>query len=531
MSNETVPLSLFQTGRGLCPDCGAPLSLPGDSPVTRCTYCGGTAAVARRLRTLEPVLDAKFITADAPPDTARLQRPSHLVPGVSQDESHCPGCGCELLVGTPQAIFKCPQCGTVCKIERRLLRSPVADADLIELEENAGPTDQKQFDATEAAVLRTESSIDLSDRVRAAQELGEFWAHANARAARLLPRVFAVLNSSEPAVELPLAEMVGKLLCSHDPVLSNAVLRAAEKVVFDPAGSRALLFQLGLGSGVGLKLLLDVADHAGQRGSTEYACAALWAVNCMFERNYADRMRLAEVVLYRLLYLRGPVQAWALQLVQGQLGLGCRFPTTTLLHFIDDCAVERPELVPHLEKCFYDRPAEDSAEWVERFDRIDTLYSDAAQSAAIQHLYAPPGDVSEKTFSSALDRLLTLAERPGLFEAVETAVAAMIDDNACQHESVHAMIRRHGDRLARGIRAAYLRQFPKSPELSPVPDDYGRRASPPPTPFDLQLAQWSRAWDGGIRHAVADLQNRRAIERKSAEISGRFLRPARNHVG
>ena len=155
--------------------------------------------------------------------------------------------------------------------------------------------------------------------------------------------------------------------------MARAAIRAAENFTFDENGSRSLLWQLGLGDGIGLKLLLDSADYAATRGGIDYACAALWAINTMMERHYARRVMLAEIVLYRLLYLRGPVQAWAMELVKGQLGLGVRFPTPTLLRFMDDCACERPEFIPHIRACFYCGGAESHSDYFNRISFIKEL--------------------------------------------------------------------------------------------------------------------------------------------------------------
>ena len=219
------------------------------------------------MRTIEPVISDGFITADAPLDMARTIRPSQVIDAVAQDESHCPTCGIELEISEIQAIRKCQHCGTQSKIERRLLRSPDADEALAALEKAGEKSDRRQFDETERLLEIVEREKDLAKRVKAGWELGEMWCHIHARAARLLPRVLEVLRTCEPELEIPLAEMVGKLLCNDDVVLSNAVLRAAEKFVFDVNGSHALLRNLSLGSGNGLKLLLDTADYAATRGA------------------------------------------------------------------------------------------------------------------------------------------------------------------------------------------------------------------------------------------------------------------------
>jgi hypothetical protein len=327
-----------------------------------------------------------------------------------------------------------------------------------------------------------------------------------------LPRVLEVLRTCEPELEIPLAEMVGKLLCNDDIVLSNAVLRAAEKFVFDVNGSHALLRNLSLGSGNGLKLLLDAADYAGTRGAIEYACSALWGVNTMIERNYAGRMRLAEIVLYRLLYLKGPVQAWAVELARGQMGLGCRFPANTLLHFIDDCAAERPELIPHICDAFYVGRANLEGEFIERLNFMETLTSSQAKIAALDHLYAPPPDTSNKTAKWALKKLIDLMNHPQLGPAAITAISTWIDDDDQEpRECLHDMVREIGDKLPAEIRRAFFRKVPNTPLLSPMDRNIPEKPKRKPTAFDELLATWTQMWDTNIRLTV-DRQHQRQAQ-------------------
>ncbi len=510
--NTLLPRSLFHSGRAQCPDCGANLELTELGALVHCRYCGGTAAVQRRLRTIEPVLSDGFITADAPVDRAGKLRPSQVIDGVAQDESHCPACGVEIDPADTQAIRTCRHCGTQCKVERRLLRSPEVDDALVALDQ--APRDQRQFAATEALVVAVETLTDFPSRVRAAWELGEMWTHANARAARLLPRIMKIMQTADDRLAMHLAELVGKLICSEEVAISNAVIRAAEKFVFDFTGSQTLLRQLSLGSGAGLKLLLDAADYAGTNGAIEYACSALWGVNTMFERNYADRMRLAEIVLYRLLYLKGPVQAWAIELAKGQLGLGCRFPAETLLHFMDDCAAERPELLPHVRQCFYEGPAKTAQAWFDRLGLVEQLLTEPAKIAAVSRLTAPPIEMDEAAASRALGALENLTHDPKLGDAAITAVIYWIEDDQPLRPCVYDMIKRVGDQLPESVRRAFLRREPNSPLLIPLPVRYTNSpAAPEKSPFDLQLEQWKQMWNTGIRAAVAKHEARQTAAR------------------
>ena len=488
-----------------------------------CHYCGATSLIERRMRTIEPLPAPDFSTLDAPIDTARRFRPSHIIPLIAQDESHCPTCGAMLDGSEKQAIRVCQQCGTESKIERRLVRRPGVDEDLASLERNASEGDRQNSAATEAIIHRIVKGTDLADRVRAAHEFSEGWQYLNVAAVRLLPQLLEVLRNCDPRLDIPLAEYIGKLLCDGDPRLARAVMRAAEKVTFDESGSRSLLWQLGLGSGICLKLLLDSADHAAMRGGTEYACAALWGVNMIFERNYAKRITLAEIVLYRLLYLRGPVQAWALELVKGQMGLGVRFPTPTLIRFMDDCACERPELIPHIRECFYTASAETEGDYLSRIAFIESLFTEPAKCAALEQLLVPPREMAEPTLVDVLEKLLVYALQPPFAKSAVYAITAIFDDYPGPREGVHSFVRAHGDALPEAIRRAYLSEVPKTTFLTKLPpvngegDPLRERSA-----FDGQLAVWNQMWRDGIGGAVEHRTLRQQVAREYwAELNGR----------
>lgn len=124
--------------------------------------------------------------------------------------------------------------------------------------------------------------------------------------------------------------------------------------------------------------------YCGGEAVVERRLRTLWGCNLIFERFYPDRPVMGEIVLYRLLYMRGPVQAWAIKLAQGQMGVGYRYETPVLLRFIDDCAHERPELVPSIRKCFYNGWAEDEGEYLGRLAFIDELLTDDAKEMGIR---------------------------------------------------------------------------------------------------------------------------------------------------
>lgn len=483
--------------------------------MVECEYCGAASLVERRMRTIEPVPEPEFISVDGPEDAGRRARGSHVIPVIAQDESHCPACGAVFDEADAQAIRRCGQCGTESKIERRLVRCGGVDEDLAALERDAAKGDCRGLAATEALIDRIVNGSDLADRVRAAHEFTDTWLHLNVATVRRLPELLETLRQCDARLDIPLAEIIGKLLCEGDGRLARAVMRAAEKVTFDENGSRTLLWQLGLGSGICLKLLLDSADYAATRGGTDYACAALWAVNTILERNFDRRIMLAEIVLYRLLYLRGPAQAWALELVKGQMGLGVRFPTPTLLRFMDDCACERPELLPHVRACFYTGGAETEGEYLGRIAFIEELFTVEAKCAALEQLLAPPREMAEAVVTRVLDVLLAFALQPPMARSATRAIETIIEDYPGPREGVHRFIQAHGDALPEEIRRVYLRQAPNSPFLTPLPPKYST-ADPPAelTAFDRQLEQWKQMWREGIGRAVEYQNERRRVARE-----------------
>jgi hypothetical protein len=96
---------------------------------------------------------------------------------------------------------------------------------------------------------------------------------------------------------------------------------------------------------------------------------------------------MGQIVLYRMIYLTGPVLSWSLRLAQGRMGLGFEYPQETLLRFIDDCAAERPNLVPEIQKCIDKKEYEPNAEmrrttllWEEGMHRAIEIYDQERSS-------------------------------------------------------------------------------------------------------------------------------------------------------
>jgi hypothetical protein len=450
-------------------------------------------------------------------------KPAHQIDGRQQYEAHCPVCAAPMTSDAYHQILRCTHCRTESKVERRLVREgPVGGLALEELsrkwELQAGDAPQR----TRTLVEKIISEKDLRKRLDLAQKLEE-WQYINPTLASLLPQLIATMRI--PAMEIPIGNALCMLLCEGDKALRNAVLRAAEPFVFDHTGPPELLFSLGLGSGVCLKLLLDAANHAADAGALEYACTALWGINLIFERNYPERNLMGEIILYRLLYMRGPVQAWALELAKGQMGLGYRYPTPTLLRFMDDCFYERPELLPEIEKCFYNGSAATEAEYRERLDFIDQLLTKPAKSAALRQIYAPPDDSSQEFLTEVLTRLLVHTKDKDLEPAACEAIGQIIQMANHPPQAVEDMIQTHRDTLPEEVRRAYLRRVDKSPHLTPLPPQYWQPTrEKEELGLEKQLDDWRNMWKEGLNKAVDAREARKEAHRNGRKgLENQFL--------
>src|SRR4051794_32965200 len=126
---DSMPVSLFVTGRAQCPDCGAPLKIEGAQVLVQCSHCGGQASVQRRLRTLEATVEG-IETASGPQEW----KPAHQIDGQQQFEAHCPVCAALMQSDAYHQILRCAHCRTESKVERRLVREgPVGELALQEL--------------------------------------------------------------------------------------------------------------------------------------------------------------------------------------------------------------------------------------------------------------------------------------------------------------------------------------------------------------------------------------------------------------
>ncbi|HYN42625.1 MAG TPA: hypothetical protein VE129_12660 [Thermoanaerobaculia bacterium] len=503
--SAVLPRVLFRTKRGLCPACGTPLELDDDVPEVACRFCGSPAVLERRLRKVEPEVEGVplrlFLDATAAEkgDT-RAAIPWVRSKGYRQsvvERTLCPGCGDFLEWRDDAERVDCPSCGTDCRIERRLQAPPLDPARGIPRQRGSGerPGEEELDDdpRTEQLVFRVVAESDLSRRVALATRFEE-WVFVNATAARLLPALLGVMCGADPALQVPIADLVTKLLCEGSPALRNATLRAIEPFVFERAVPPTLLFALGMGDGTALKMLLDAAELAHRRGDDDTATTALLAVNWIFQRRYEHHEVMGEILLYRMLYLSGPALAFALLLARRRVtGTGFFYPAETLLAFLDEAAVERPSLVPELARCFYVGLPKDEAECRQRTAFFVTLRTPAARDAALREHLFPPEEAPDALYADLVALFLPLAGDPALAPAAELALKRLVDVPRTVPPSVHALVEKRGRDLPAEVQRAYLRAVPETPHLSWEGLPYGQPEKEPPLAPELQalLDRWN----------------------------------------
>lgn len=524
-----LPQSLYRTKRGLCPGCGAPLSLDSTGATTRCGFCGGTCVLERRLRTIEPEVDGAPLRLYFDAESAEAQKASSTK-WVRSDRFRqslverpvCPGCGTPADLADDDedvTTLECRSCGTHARLEHRLWSPPPDPATEIprprkQGERGSGQREDADDPETEQLIHRILHERDFATRVALARRFEE-WTFINATAARLLPTLLrAAADSGDPRFTYPVAQVICKLLCEGNKDLRNATVRACERHIFDLRCPRPVLFELGMGDGVCCKPLLDAAEYAVRAGDFEYACAALLGVNWIFQRNFEHHAVMGEVLLYRMLYLTGPVLAFALLLAQRQVtGTGFHYPPTTLLHFIDDAAVERPGLIAELDKCFYCGWPADAGEFAQRIAVYQSLKTDASRTAALRHWIRPADGGDEANYAQLVALVEPLFQTPGpLADAADRALREAIYHAPTNRlpAAVHDLIARRRDALPAEVRRAYLQHVPKTPHLDPKALPYWE-SEPTPT-LSAEMQQALDQWKAGLSRAVdVNDENRQAF--------------------
>ncbi|MEZ6015331.1 MAG: hypothetical protein R3F49_09475 [Planctomycetota bacterium] len=513
----SVPRMLQRARRALCPTCGAPLALTQDSPQLECCYCGALAVVERRLRKA----DIELVAGTDPALVARPPTPflpAHALVKGGRTHGQCPECAAPIeLDGAADTLapapalhghFTCAHCGVRSKVELRLAPEAAAtlggdgegarawarfDADVLEWTDDALAAREAALRA-ELRGARLAAGAALADELRdlavrrvlrardeaalhAEADTFEPWDVLTPWRERALVRLMQRAGHVGPDAQRALIErMIARVAAAawkHDGARAayvRGVVRAAGAALYSPTTPAALLDALGFAQpSATLKLLLEVAEWALAERHDEVARGALAAAAGALDfrrgqfhiwRDRVDRAAVAEALMYRLLYLSPPLVAWALdQLPRWQVA-----DLATVAAFVEDCALERPELAPLLRDAGLARPraAQTFAEYSAHLDLVDALRltTGPARAAVLRgRTFDPEGfDPAEDTapVAAVLARLFAWLSDADLARDATFELARVIA--AVQHRdlpAIHAFVARHWAALPEHPRAVY----------------------------------------------------------------------------
>lgn len=494
---DVIPEVLSRARRGICPTCGAPLALAASGREAKCAFCGGGSTLQFRLRAIEASAGAL-----QKPDIKGATR--WLSKHASYERCNCPGCGAEFDVQAEQAIQTCTFCGAQSKLETRLLpittddvQPPQCRTDADFMNGRRGRIDYPWDISTEQLVWRILNEPELMPRVNLADEF-QSWSFINHTAAHFLPWLLKHVQTDHDAVAFAACDAVGKLLCEGDPTLWPGVIQACRGVIFDVHCKRNVLSELGLGDAVCIKSLIDAAEFAAAQGAGEQACHALWGANNLIERNFPQIPVIAEIVLYRLFYVTGPVLGWALNALCNSYLRG-RYPDDVLQRACDELATERPEVVPHLLSSIYAKPAESAAEYRARVQAVRDAASWGGRAAGIELLGTPPGH-DEALYKDAVSLIEPLLGHERAGYSAEKVLYELITSQDATPQAVHDLVARQGEALAKRLRREYIRRNPQTPLLDHSKPIYWD--SEPKRPLDEGINASLEEWKEGIHAAV-----------------------------
>jgi len=463
---DRLPDTLFRTKRGICPCCGAPLPLSEDTSNLTCNFCGAKAVLERRLRRAEPEVQGAPLRQFDSHDHTGWTRTDRLRETYSTRPT-CPGCAQGIDAPEHASRFACPTCGTECHLERRLVPPPrdprrstprprhPRETSVYDLAADDDP-------ATEHLIYRLSTERDIDRSIDLAMCF-EAWSFINETTARLMPAIVKRMHDGSRPLALALASAVDKCLCSDGTKARDTVAALEQWVVRVPA-ERELISSLGLGTALGLKLLLDSSMLAHQAGDHAQSVACLFAINWMLQRNYPEHPIISQILMHRMFYLSGPPLAFCVMFMHGQVSVSFRYDPKTTLAFLDDAVAERPILIPSLdhEQAFWCGHARDVADWNDRFAFYDTLRTDEARLAAWKHYLGPPEEAPPEFFESYIARLAPMLEdtRPAWQEMAQKRLEWMIRRLRPTPETFHRLVAERGEALPGNIRQAMLSQHP-----------------------------------------------------------------------
>lgn len=375
------------------------------------------------------------------------------------ERAHCPGCGAALELQAAQAIVSCNFCGTQSKVERRLRR---VEPDLERVAPPYKPRDPKEAfeswgcDRLVAGIL---NETDLAVRVAMARAL-DSWQHVHAGCMRTYVAAYVEATlQAPPELDKAMCGILGKMVCSDDLADKHCVIRAGEQYGFRLHGSRGLLFALSLGDAATVKLLLDIAEWASRNGDEAYAKEALIGVQTAIGRERTYHEVCTQILCHRLTFVSGQVAQWVMNFLKNEFDVGYRYHRNMVLEVMDACAIERPELLPGLQKAmsFARGGAKDRHDYLTRLSWLTYLRSPQARLCALETLGGPPGDVTADDLKQALDVLTPFHDNEATREKCVDAIKGMIwlgESNSIP-PVVEAWLQGQGEKLHRWLKDSW----------------------------------------------------------------------------
>jgi hypothetical protein len=278
-----------------------------------------------------------------------------------------------------------------------------------------------------------------------------------------------------------------------------------------------------------LKLLLDVAEWGLEHSHRQAADNALNAAARVLDkrermyhvgRSKVDPAQLAQVILYRMLYMRPELLAWALEQVP-------RWQVTdyrVLVRFIDDCIYERPELIEVIRdaRIVHQAPATTFRDLKDHLDFLETALTPEAREYGMylrwyDHRYGTP-DPEPELLDELLARLAAMLDGPALRKHAAWVLSRLVTRIRYQElPAVHQFMRERGETLPVVVWWNY-RKF--APDVD-VPKSM-RFALPYAAPAKIESALADQIKQFATRHKrehefVAEEQRREIADRESAK--------------
>jgi hypothetical protein len=265
----------------------------------------------------------------------------------------------------------------------------------------------------EALVWGILNGSDLAEQIKMADALDE-WPHTGCMGKPgLLTHYVQYMLTAPPELDHAMRGIIGKMICSDDLKLRNLAIRVGQKYGFSNPGSKGLLFSLSLGDAGTVKLLLEIAEWANERGLADYCKEALIGVQTAIGREANYRHVCNQILLHRLPYTHGQVREWILKHTRLEFDVGYRQHWSIVLELIDDMATEQPELIEPLkhtlQKC---GSADDEAQFEMRVYTPRRMRTRAGKLAALQNIKGPPHTMKPERTRFVVDELRAHLDDP-----------------------------------------------------------------------------------------------------------------------